>query len=254
MVVSRPINSMTMTIETKDEPFKSEPLENPVVSGPDANDGKTVPSPPTATPAKPMEQAAPHASLGGRRSQMIVAIFLAACLAIVGSVVTWELHRSNRAALWAAASRPVKNRVLQLEDPSDWPHAPGVVATEEELETPWSSKRFLYRDPILGIDVPAMVVRLPEGGYWGFSLLDPIRDCQLEYVTDLNRLRSYYRFNADHPMVAEPCNLAVFDLLQYSGPQEAEVRGAPVNGIGVRAPIAIEIEQKGEQILATRME
>jgi hypothetical protein len=73
-------------------------------------------------------------------------------------------------------------------------------------------------------------------------------------VTNLDRLQSVYDYHADHPMVGDPCNHAVFDLLQYGGPPSAEVRGAPVRGMGVRPPIAIEIEQHGDQISATKIE
>ncbi len=51
---------------------------------------------------------------------------------------------------------------------------------------------------------PAMVVRLPGGAYWGFSMREPFGDCQLELVTDLKKLKTAYNFRADHPMVADP--------------------------------------------------
>jgi hypothetical protein len=134
------------------------------------------------------------------------------------------------------------------------PVGPGVIAKADELAKPWSSKKFVFSDPVLGSQVPALVVRLPRGGYWGFSTKEPYGTCDLEFVTDLQRLQDVYGFRADHPMVGDPCNKSVFDLMQWGGPTNAEVRGMPVHGMGVRPPIAIEIEQKGDEVSAVRME
>ena len=221
--------------------------------------------PTETTHDNPVEQAQPEARLGPpqeapgtnrasirggeartkleatRAGKMAIGICLLGCTATVGLLITWKRHEPHRAA------RPAS-------EVANWQPGPGVVATEQELAKPWSAKPFTYRDPILDRDVPAMVVRLPDDSYWGFSLVDPIGGCQLEYVTDLDRLQSVYHFRADHPMVGNPCNLAVFDLLQYGGLPGAEVRGAPVHGMGVRPPIGIEIERDGEKISATKIE
>ncbi|HTX15668.1 MAG TPA: hypothetical protein VMD77_10265 [Candidatus Baltobacteraceae bacterium] len=192
-----------------------------------------------------------------RRQQMIaIAVCLVACLLVAGMVIAWKLHEPapsgnapettapSAAADLAAPAKPAANL----------PVAPGVIATEEELAKPWSSKRFVYHDPMLDLDVPAVVVRLPQGGYWGFSLIEPFGTCEMEYVTNLQRLQTVYDFQSDHPMVGDPCDHAVFDLLQWGGPPSAEVRGAPVRGMGVRPPLAIEIVQRGKEILATKIE
>lgn len=220
------------------------------------NERKAAAPPRAVAAQRPVSNESPRAaSLSQKQRQMIVlAMFLTASAAISSFWIAWKLDRSKTAAPHGTASPAAEGPASQPETSSNGPHAPGVIASQEELARPWSSKRFTYRDPIIGTDVPAMVVHLPDGGYWGFSLVDPIRNCQLEYITDPNRLQSVYHFQADHPMVGDPCNFAVFDLLQYSGPRNAEVRGAPVNGIGVRPPIAIEIEQNGDQILATKIE
>jgi len=133
---------------------------------------------------------------------------------------------------------------------------PGPIATTAELQKPWSSKRFLFRDSVTAQLGPAMVVRLPGGGYWGFSLREPFGDCPLELVTDLKKLKTAYNFKADHPMVADPCNRTVYDLLQYGGgaPDNGLVRGEIVQGSGIRPPMAIEIQVKGKDVIAKRME
>jgi hypothetical protein len=181
---------------------------------------------------------------------------LVACLLVAGMIIAWKVHQPAPSTDAAAAAVP--SPAAELAEPpkpaANLPVAPGVVATEEELAKPWSSKRFTYRDPMLDTDVPAMVVRLPRGGYWAFSLIEPFGTCELEYVTNLQRLQSVYDFQSDHPLVGDPCNHAVFDLLQWGGPPSAEVRGAPVKGMGVRPPLAIEIVQRGKEILATKIE
>jgi hypothetical protein len=134
------------------------------------------------------------------------------------------------------------------------PIAPGVIATTEELAKPWSSKRFTFRDSLTGRTTPALVVHLPNGSYWGFATTEPYGTCQLEFITDLSKLRADYSYAANHPMVVDPCQHAVFDLLQYGGASNAEVRGALVQGMGVRPPLAIEIVEHGKEISALRME
>lgn len=236
-----------MRTETKHKPAESEQPENPSVLEQKTNKGKTASVVPAVAEQNLPEM--PVAELPARGPTQMILMASLAILCVALALFAWRLHRSKAPV---SAVSTASERLVSL--PESLPHAPGVVASEDELVAPWSSKRFTYRDPIIGTDVPAMVVRLPDGSYWGFSLVDPIRHCQLEFVTDVNRLQSFYHLQADHPMVGDPCNFAVFDLLQYSGPRDAEVRGAPVNGIGVRPPIAIEIEQNGKEILATKIE
>jgi hypothetical protein len=135
------------------------------------------------------------------------------------------------------------------------PVAPGEVATTDELAKAWSAKRFLFRNPATGETIPAMVVRLPDGEYWGFSLRAPFGDCDMEYVADLGALQTKYDFSADHPMVGDPCTHSVFDLLKYgSTPDGTIVRGEIEKGGAIRPPIAIEIREEGNEIRAVRIE
>jgi hypothetical protein len=131
---------------------------------------------------------------------------------------------------------------------------PGPVATTAELAKPWSSKRFEFHVPQTADNLSAVVVRLPNGVYWAFSLREPFGTCELEYVTDLGRLEREYGFRADHPMVGDPCNRAVFDLTRYGTGPNGVVRGAIVSGQGVRPPTAIEIIVHGKQVVATQLE
>lgn len=145
------------------------------------------------------------------------------------------------------------------------PHAteqnPGI-ATVAEMGQPWSSKQFFMRNGLTAESVPALLIRLPassasqENGYWAFSLNAPYGNCQIEYVTDLDKLKSDYDFKAaKHPMVVNPCNRTVFDPLKLTNlPGNVWVRGAIVQGSDLRPPLGIELKVQGKTIQAIRME
>jgi hypothetical protein len=145
------------------------------------------------------------------------------------------------------------------------PHAtesqPGI-ASIDEMAQPWTSKDFFYKNRLSGENVPAVLVRLPVGSggqttsYWAFSLKAPFGNCNLEYVGDIGKLRTEYGFrSAKHPMVGNPCSRTIFDPLKMMNiPGGVWVRGAIVQGSALRPPLGIEVEIRGKQILAARME
>jgi hypothetical protein len=148
----------------------------------------------------------------------------------------------------AVAAKPPTNASSRL------PIAPGVIASKGQLAKAWSSQEFVFREQLTGRTFPAMVVRLPGGALWAFSLHTPYGSCELEYVTDLRRLQSDYDFSAGHPMVAEPCTKSVFDLTRYGNAPSGLVRGEVVKGSAFRPPLAIEVGTKNDQIVAIRSE
>jgi len=183
----------------------------------------------------------------------IVAGALAVCIG-AGAFFLWQRGSSSQAdrpitePTEAAATQPLKSI-------PNWPVGPGPVATGEEIANAWASKRFLFRDPVTSEPVPAMIVHLPDGGYWAFSLREPFGTCDLDYVTDLEKLRTDYDFRASHPMVVNTCNRTVYDLLRYGGSSDGGlVRGDVVQGSGIRPPIAIEVRVEGKHLVALRME
>lgn len=244
-----------MPTDTKQSPLKPQQPAIPRVTNDEVNRKKSGPTN-SAQYARPSaHQPARSAPSGDRPQQMIaIAICAVACVLFTAMLIAWTLHTPAAAPVQEAVPQPEIVFSDGAKPAVDVPTAPGVIATEAELAKPWASKRFIYRDPISNRDLPSLVVHLPSGGYWGFSMIEPFGTCQLEYVTDLDRLRSVYQFAADHPMVGDPCTLAVFDLLQWGGPPDAEVRGVPVHGMGLRPPLAIEIEEHGKEILATKIE
>jgi hypothetical protein len=134
------------------------------------------------------------------------------------------------------------------------PVGPGPIATTAELLKPWSAKRFYFRDPVSRKPVPAMVVHLPGGTFWGFSLREPYGECEMEFVADTRKLQQNYSFSATYPMIGDPCNKTVFDLTRYGNAPSGLVRGEIEQGPGWRPPMAIEIRIQDERIIAMRIE
>lgn len=174
-----------------------------------------------------------------------------------GGLLHWSFGAAPKAQPDEPAAIAQPDPVAPAPKPAEnLPMAPGIIASTKELARPWASKRFLFSSAVSNGTVPAMVVHLPNGQYWGISMVEPFGTCELEYVTDPRVLASEYGFRASHPMVGDPCTHTVYDLLQYDGgaPDGGLVRGAIVHGTGVRPPIAIEIEVSGKEVRAVRME
>lgn len=145
------------------------------------------------------------------------------------------------------------------------PHATGAapeIATVAEMSKPWTSKSFFFVNHLTGENVPAILVRLPQGspnqpeGYWAFEVNAAFGNCRLEFITDLTHLTNDYGFqSARHPMVGNPCSRSVFDPTKMSEiPGNFWVRGLQVQGSDVRPPLGIELQVKSKNILALRME
>jgi len=173
-------------------------------------------------------------------------------------IAVWWLHgtsakESNTGSeTTAPTTTTVDSKPSPIPEPL--PVGPGEIATTSELAKDWSARKFIFRDPLTSREVPAMVVRLPGGVYWGFSLVEPYGSCEMEFVTDMEKLRTDYGFRASHPMVGDPCNRAVFELTRYGSGPAGLVRGEIAHGAAVRPPMAIEIQVRGKQVLAKKIE
>ena len=136
-----------------------------------------------------------------------------------------------------------------------------AVALTSELK-PWGAKQFTFHNRLTGESVPALLVRLPTGspnqasGYWSFAMRAAYGNCQLDYVDDLQKLRTEYGYQqARHPMVGNPCSRSVYDPLKYAPlPGNVLARGAVVQGSDLRPPLGIETKVHGKDILVLRME
>jgi hypothetical protein len=177
--------------------------------------------------------------------------------ALTSAFLLFGLKQEPSSVKAVAAVGPPKAASLIPEAPTvdrKLPMGPGQVATTAQLSKTWSAKRFFFRDPVTSTPAPAIVVHLPGGIFWGFSLVEPFGSCQLEYITDLRKLRASYGFDAAYPMVVDPCNGTVFDLTRYGNAPSGLVRGEIEKGEGWRPPTAIEIRVQGTQVIAARME
>ncbi len=240
-----------MPDEKKFDPFKP---QQPRIPGVPASEGQGNP----ASPLPPSSPSVPGQRISEARRLWVPLVVASVVIIIIGAFLRSRISFSKpdkASASSAAVTAPSSDAVPASNPAENLPVAPGKVATAGELASAWSAKRFLFRNPVTGEPAPAMVVRLPGGEYWGFSLREPFGDCNPEYVTDLDALQTNYNFHADHPMVVDPCSHSVFDLLRYgSTPSGALVRGEIEQGGVIRPPIAIEIRKEGNEIRAVRME
>jgi hypothetical protein len=179
-------------------------------------------------------------------------------------------------ARWAFRPRHVEPRLSdqqpQIEVPSPAPDPSTLIphATEADpgiadvtaMAKPWSSQEFFIRNSLTDKNAAGLLIRLPTGsptqssGYWAFAKNSPYGNCQLEYITDLDKLRNDYGFKgAKHPMVGNPCTQTVFDPLKITNlPGGIWVRGAMAQGSDLRPPLGIEIKVVGKSIQAVRTE
>jgi hypothetical protein len=177
---------------------------------------------------------------------------LALCLIAVWWMRGTSAKENNTGAETTPITATEDTKPAQV--PGQLPVGPGEIATTSELAKDWSAKKFIFRDPLTTREMPAMVVHLPGGEYWGFSLIEPYGSCEMEFVTDMQKLHAEYGFRGSHPMVADPCNRAVFDLMRYGSGPAGLVRGEIAHGAAVRPPLAIEIQVRGKQVIAQKIE
>jgi hypothetical protein len=177
-----------------------------------------------------------------------------AAAVVVSAIALWGLLLFSRHLRQARLSSAKLGQAAQVG-------AAGGVATVQELAEPWSSKTFTFHKPETKEGISSMVIRLPDsapdqpGSYWAFQLQPLFGQCQLEYITDLQKLSNDYRFQAKHPMVGDPCSHAVFDPLQMADlPGGDWARGAIVKGLAFRPPLGIEILIQSDQLVAAKME
>jgi hypothetical protein len=227
-------------VETKFDPFRPEMPHIPGV-GPDSRQARS--------------------GFSGVNSQLLLQIGgIAVAVVLIGALMFWWFKSKSRGtgesassdtevAEQAAPTPPLPNPVAAIHD------GPTVAATVDELSKPWASKKFTFVKPVTQENIDAIVIRLPSGGLWAFSLQGPYGRCELEFVTDLATLASKYRFNASHPMVVDPCESTVYDPLKVGAlGGNTWVRGEIVQGSSLRPPIAIDVKVRGHSIIADSIE
>lgn len=198
------------------------------------------------------------ASLAGLSTEQIVQIaaVVAAVILLIALIVSRAKSKPPAAAPPAAdaetteqsAPPPAPEPVIETPEAN-------LAATEDQLSKPWAAHKFIFVNPITQDKIDAMVMRLPNGGLWAFSLQAPFGRCELEFVADTAVLASKYSFNAGHPMVVNPCDGTVYDPLKV-GPLGASTwaRGEIVQGSALRPPISIDVKVRGRSIIADGIE
>jgi hypothetical protein len=195
-----------------------------------------------------------------RQVKQLITVILAALLCVSGFAL-WLSHRRHSGLNASAASGTPIAQASTSDAPSvtKIDTEPNTIGTLYELAQPWSSKTFLFVDPKTQQGVPAMVIHLPgppaEPSFWAFALTNPLSRCQLQFVTDLSALSLRFAYPAAHPMVVSDCDGVVYDPLKMATlPNGSWVRGYIVRGGGIRPPISIQVEVRGRDVIAKRME
>lgn len=238
----------------KFDPFKPQQPQIPGVPA-KTQRAQTSSSRPTpdASSTTPSRQTASVPAAGSWPNWLRIGVATAVVIVILG--VAWWVRVSSAKSPEQSASVAVRDvKAPSIKPVKSLPKGPGEIATGHELAQAWSSQRFLFQNAATSEVFPALAVRLPGGALWGISLREPFGRCELEYVTDLHTLRSQYGLRTTHPMVANPCSGTVYDLTQYANGPNGLVRGQVVRGTASRPPLAIEIDQRGDSIVAVRME
>jgi len=187
-----------------------------------------------------------------------IGAFVVAVLCISLTYFWWSKHKSRGANRPPFDPEIAEETAPALDVPKPLPpvrEGPSVAGSVEELSKTWSVKEFTFVKPITHENIDAMVVRLPGGQLWGFSLQDPYGRCKLEFIADLAMIEGKYRFKASHPMVVNPCDSTVFDPLKVGAlGGNTWARGQIVQGEGLRPPISIDVKVQGRSIIAENIE
>ncbi len=234
-----------------DKPAENKPVENKF--------DRFHPEMPKIPGVSQGSRQAARGSSGINTQRLLQIAGIAAAVVLIGAVIFWRVKGKSHGAANSSSDLDVAEQAVPappLPNPVAAVHeGPTVAATVDELSKPWDAKKFTFAKPLTGENIDAMVIRLPGGGLWAFSLQVPFGSCELEYITDLGRLASQYRYNASHPMVVSPCDSTVYDPLKV-GPLGANTwaRGEIVQGSSLRPPISIDVKVSGRSIIADNIE
>lgn len=210
------------------------------------------------TPRIPGVPQGPTSHPGVQLKPIVVIITIAlVCTSAFGSWIFYNRRAATKSQVpdEAAVSQVLPSASLDADSDLE----AGAIGTLYELAAPWSSKKFLFVDPSTHQSVQAMVVHLPgpaeKPSFWAFALTNEFSRCQLQYDTDLTAISQRFAYPAEHPMVLSACEGILYDPLKMGTlPDGTWVRGEIVRGGGIRPPIAIQVEVRGRNLFAKRIE
>ena len=205
--------------------------------------------------------ALPEAVQASSQTALTRALFTVLILSVLGFGAWMMVRRTQRepTAQEASTSAAEENESSASPAQQATPSKLNVIGSLEQLAAPWAYKKFVFTNPVTHEEVPAILIHVPvavgsrTSGYWAFSLNAPFERCQLEYTTNLALIASQYGYRASHPMVVAPCDGTVYDPLQVDT-SGAWVRGAVVQGGGIRPPLQIDVKIEGHSLIADKME
>lgn len=212
-----------------------------------------------AAPVMPRIPGVNDENAGGHVQWKPLSAVIVVALVCAGGFAYWLSHR-RPADQEASAAPTAAAPEFSIPDPSANAESdgdPNSIARVDELARAWSSKKFNFVDPQSHDRVAAMVIRLPGSGdsFWAFSLNPPFSRCELQFVSDLTALSQRFAFPATHPMVVSDCDGTIYDPLKIATlPDGAWVRGDIVRGSGIRPPLAIQVQVRGRELIASRIE
>jgi hypothetical protein len=195
--------------------------------------------------------------------RLVVSLLAVLLICFLGS--RWLLRAKHHEAPPAPPPPQIEVPAPAVDPTAAFPRSTAAqpeIATLSEMAKPWSSKDFFFVNRFSSESTRALLIRLPAGsakepgGYWALGMNAPFGNCQLEYVTDMDKLKNEYDFRAaKHPMVGNACSRTLFDPLKMTVvPGDIWVRGGIVQGSDLRPPLGIEVKIDGKNILAVRME
>lgn len=218
-----------------------------------------MPQIPGVTQGTPQAQA--RRGPGGTNLQPLLQIggIVAIVVVLGGMIFWWAVSRPHGVAKTASPDVDTAEQSTPPPPSTDSiapaQAGPTVAAKVEELSKPWSAKKFTYTDPLTHEKTPALVIRIPGGELWAFSLQGPMGRCELEFVTDLGSIASRFGYRATHPMVVNPCDKTVYDPLKVGAlGGNTWTRGEIVQGSALRPPISIDVRVSGRSIVADNIE
>ena len=132
---------------------------------------------------------------------------------------------------------------LLVVRPSQTQAAPDLpVASEAELTTPWSAVRFTFSD-LDGDQVPGIVIRLPDGGWYASSLICTHNKCDIIYVRDATNARNSFDVDVTTPVLACPCHFSVFDPTRH---------GQVIKGPAPNPPLQLKVDVRDGNVFVSR--
>ena len=254
MPLSFGTNTASKSVES---PLKPQTLADNVLP-PKPRFSADMPNIPGVTGAAEREEVALTGTNWGRAAVAVGALL------VLGSIGAWMMTRTTHREPEAAAIPALQPSpaVDELPARAVVHHAiNNEIGTVEQLEAPWSAKKFTYTRALNGQELPAIAIRLPgtnghtASSYWVILLKSPFGNCPLEYISDTKEISSRFGFSANHPMIADACSNTLYDPTRMGTlPNGSWARGEIVQGAGYRPPLQIEIRIDGDKLISVRSE